>query len=166
MHPVVGKAAAACGWTGVAGHWLRRRHFSAATLDRLAETIQASESRHSGELVLVVESHLPRDVQDAGVRALEVFGRQLVWDTAARTGVLLYVALGDHCIELIADRGVTVEQSVWDDICATLKQRFCAGDYRGGLDEAIVSIEHALTQCLQPDAHDAPNRLADRPVLL
>ncbi|WP_420225576.1 hypothetical protein [Pigmentiphaga litoralis] len=65
----------------ISGHWRRSRHFHAAALDRLAAAIAESETHHPGELLVVLETHLPDHVPDGATRALEVFGRQRVWDT-------------------------------------------------------------------------------------
>lgn len=165
MHPVVGSLRSECGLAGLQGRWLRSRHFGPAVIDRLAQVIKESEASHSGELVVVIESHLPRGDGDAQARALEVFGRQRVWDTPARTGVLLYVALGDRCIELIADRGVVVQDGVWQGICDELQQRMRRHEYVEGVIAAISAIEQTLQTCLPPEPAGSPNRLSDRPVL-
>ena len=52
-------------------------------------------------------------------RSLEVFAHLRVWDTEANNGVLIYVQVADHSVEVVADRGVAsrVAQSEWDAIC-------------------------------------------------
>src|SRR5690606_32263714 len=95
------------GVAGLEGHWLRRKYFSPVVLQALAERIHASEAGHTGELVLAVEAVSPLHEPDSHARALEVFGRLRVWDTPHNTGVLLYLALDRHHIQVIADRGVT-----------------------------------------------------------
>ncbi|GGX03148.1 membrane protein [Pigmentiphaga litoralis] len=172
VHPAVGKFARACGWPLVSGHWRRSRHFNAAALDRLAVAIAESETHHPGELLVVLETHLPDHVPDGATRALEVFGRQRVWDTPQRTGMLLYIALGNRCIELIADRGIDVPDATWDGVCHTIQEGFRRGDYIGTLETGIDTIEAALKAALPAgdvasgDAASDPNRLPDRPVFI
>ena len=172
MHPAVGKFARACGWPLISGHWRRSRHFSAAALDRLAAAIAESETHHPGELLVVLETHLPDHVPDGATRALEVFGRQRVWDTPQRTGMLLYIALGNRCIELIADRGIDVPDATWDGVCRKIQEGFRRGDYIGTLETGIDTIEAALKAALPVadsaagDAAADPNRLPDRPVFI
>lgn len=132
---------------------------------RLAEAIRAAETGHEGELLLVVETCLPHTPEDGRVRALEVFGREGVWDTERGTGVLLYLALGDHCIELIPDRGVPVPAQRWQAICQALQQDMARHRYEAGLLKAISAIEQALRESLPAEAADARNRLPDTPVL-
>ncbi len=165
MHPVVGKLAAASGWTACVGGWLRRRHFGPATMARLADAIRASEAGHDGELVLVIETCLPHSVDDGRVRALEVFGRESVWNTERGTGVLLYLALGDHAIELIPDRGIPVPEPQWQAICEALRLALKRGDYEQGLLQAIAAIETLLRDTLPAEPAGAANRLPDAPVL-
>jgi uncharacterized membrane protein len=168
VHPVAGKFARACGWPLLTGHLLRSRHFTGSALDRLAAAIAESETHHPGELLVVLETHLPDHVPDGNARALEVFGRQRVWDTPQRTGMLLYIALGNHCIELIADRGIDVPDATWDAICIAMQTGFQRGDYIGTLEAGIDSIEAALKTAL-PAADTAgaePNRLPDRPLFM
>ncbi|EKU29455.1 hypothetical protein C660_14559 [Alcaligenes sp. HPC1271] len=94
------------GWASVQGQWLRRRHFNAEMLGHLAEQIRKGEENHSGELVVAIEAVLPAHEADSAQRALEVFGRLRVWDTPLNSGVLLYLALGQRRIHIIADRGI------------------------------------------------------------
>ena len=39
-------------------------------------------------------------------RAIDVFSELRVWDTELNNGVLIYVLLADHAIEIVADRGI------------------------------------------------------------
>ncbi|VFR17689.1 FIG004694: Hypothetical protein [plant metagenome] len=170
VHPVVGKVsgriASASGWTALAGHWIRWRQLGPAALARLADAIRASEVGHTGELLVVVETALPSRHLDSHERALEVFGRWRVWDTPGRSGVLLYVALGDHRIEIIADRGVPAADAHWQTLCDTLQSALRAGRYLPGLLAAISGIEDTLRATLPDESPGTPNRLADSPLLI
>lgn len=170
VHPVVGKVsgrlASASGWTALAGHAIRWRHFGPANLTRLADAIRASEVGHTGELLVVLETALPSRHIDSHERALEVFGRGRVWDTPGSTGILLYVALGDHRIELIADRGVPVSDDTWQALCHTLQAALRAGQYLPGLLDAISGIEDTLRAALPGEPPETPNRLPDAPLLI
>ena len=70
----------------------------------------ASERRHSGEIRVCVEAGLPlsylwRDAT-ARERAVTMFGKLRVWDTEHNNGVLIYLLLAEHAIEIVADRGL------------------------------------------------------------
>ena len=39
-------------------------------------------------------------------RAITLFGKLRVWDTEHNNGVLIYLLLAEHAIEIVADRGI------------------------------------------------------------
>jgi uncharacterized membrane protein len=145
--------------------------FPAATLDRIEEAIGRSERTHSGELRLAIEAALepydalrgmtPRD------RALELFSSLRVWDTEDNSGVLVYLQLVDHRIEIVADRGIArrVEQSEWDAVCRRMETRFRAGDFEGGTLAAVDEITALLSRHFPPGESN-PDELPDRPVIV
>src|SRR4029453_19375983 len=101
-----------------------RRAIGPALLERLRQRVAASERRHSGEIRLCVEAGLPlsylwRDLS-ARERALTMFGKLRVWDTEHNNGVLIYLLLAEHAIEIVADRGLDrrVPRAPWQ---ATLR---------------------------------------------
>lgn len=151
------------------GRRLLRRRFGPAAMTRLHETIRNAERRHLGEIVVAIEAAAPSHTRDSRTRALEVFGRLRVWDTAQATGVLLYLLLSDHRIEIVADRGVTakVDDAVWPRICSGIEQQFKAGQYEAGVLEALAAIEAELLRGFPIRDGDAnPDELPDRPVVL
>lgn len=163
-----GKWKSAIGWAAIEGHWLRRKHFTPQVLAQIADRIRQSELGHGGELMVAVEAVAPPHERDGHARALEVFGRLRVWDTPGNTGVLLYLGLDRHHIELIADRGVTAPNEVWEHLCAQLQDRLSAGDYVAGVLAAIDAIEDVLARHTAPlrSGEANPNDLPDEPVLL
>ncbi len=156
------------GWATVEGQWLRRKHFTPQVLEQIAAHIAQSELAHTGELMLAVEGVSPTHERKPELRALEVFGRLRVWDTPLNTGVLLYLALDKHSIELIADRGVAAPDSVWQGICEQLQIRFQHGDYVAGVLAAVEAIEKVLSDYCPPlpDGEVNTNDLPNEPVLL
>ena len=90
--------------------WWVRRRVPHATLRVIENAIAASERAHRGELRFVFDATLPladlwRD-RPAREYAIDVFSELRVWDTEYNTGILVYVQLLDHCVEIIADRGI------------------------------------------------------------
>ena len=167
VRPGAGSWRELTGWAVPHGYWLQRRHFGPAALKRMAEAIAQGETRHHGELVVAIEAALPPHVRDSRERALEVFGRLRVWDTPQRTGVLLYLALGEHRIELVADRGVAADDQVWNDLCEQIRRHLRARPYLDAMLSAIAAIETELAgRCPPREAGDETGRLPDTPVLL
>lgn len=120
------------------------RRFPAATLARITSAIHASEATHTGEVCFAVEAALPaRRVWtgvDASSRAREVFAEMGVWDTAANNGVLLYLLLADHRLEIVADRGFDgrVTQEQWREVCVAVEGHLRDGDHEAA---ALAGIE-------------------------
>jgi uncharacterized membrane protein len=86
---------------------------------RLEARVAASERRHSGEIRVCVEAGLPLSYlwrATARDRAITMFGKLRVWDTEANNGVLIYLLLAEHAIEIVADRGLArhVPQAQWE----------------------------------------------------
>src|SRR5881394_2802650 len=90
--------------------WRVRRIFAARVLAAIQAAINASEATHSGQIRFVVEGALDGAPlfrnQSARERALDIFSRLRIWDTAHNNGVLIYVLLADRDVEIIADRGI------------------------------------------------------------
>ncbi|HLR77645.1 MAG TPA: TPM domain-containing protein, partial [Burkholderiaceae bacterium] len=158
-------------WTGMArleALWLRRKHFHDDALARIAAHISQSETQHTGELMVAIETITPPHEPDSRTRALEVFGRLRTWDTPLNTGVLLYLSLDKGRIEIIADRGIRATPDQWQQVCLTLQQRLARGDYMPGLLHAIDLIEQILREGCpsQAEAGESANLLPDDPVML
>lgn len=150
---------------------LVRRAFPAPVMTAIEEAIRKSEQRHRGQVRFAVESvlewrRLIRDVKPPE-RALEVFSRLRVWDTAENNGVLIYLLLADHHVEIVADRGVheRVGAGGWESICRRMEKSFSEGRFEEG---ALLGVE-AITEILTKEypATGLPtNELPDVPVVL
>lgn len=144
-----------------------------AALARIEQAIAQGEAAHRGEIRFAVEAALPWSYlkRDAPVRerAEMLFAKLRVWDTDERNGVLLYVELADHGIEIVADRGIAaqVAPEQWRAICSEVAQRFADGEFEGGVVAGIERIGDLLALHF-PARDGAPNadELPNRPVVL
>lgn len=149
------------------------RYFPAATLDAIQHAIGASEDRHRGEIAFAVEGSLSLAALQRGRTARqcaeEAFARLRVWDTEENTGVLVYLLLADHAIEIVADRGVAaeVDAAEWLPIIELMQQHFRAGNHLAGALAGIEAIGELLARHFPAgDARPNPDELPNRPVLL
>ena len=141
-----------------------------AALQRLQQRVQTSEAQHSGEIRLCIEAGLPLSYlwreATARERALSMFGKLRVWDTEHNNGVLIYLLLAEHAIEIVADRGLNqhVAPEQWCHLSAGMAVAFRAGRFEDGLAEAIDAVDALLLRHF-PLAAGArnPNELPDRP---
>lgn len=150
-----------------------KRRFPAATLDAIQRAIAASEDRHHGEIVFAVEGSLGLGDVLRGVtaraRAEEVFAHLRVWNTERNTGVLVYLLLADHAIEIVGDRSVAreIDASEWAPICTSMQQHFRAGEYERGAIVGIDAVGALLARHFPADGgRGNADELPDRPVLL
>lgn len=148
-----------------------RRAFPDSLLTKIEDSIVASERLHSAELRVAIESSLPvaqawrgRPPRD---RALEVFAQTGVWDTANNNGVLLYVLIADHAVEIVADRAAAaaITQAYWREICDALSLAYRAGEFETGTLAAIERIERLLVEAFPGHANDV-DELPNRPLML
>ena len=150
-----------------------RRALGPGAVERIAERVRASERAHSGEIRVCVEAGLPLSYlwRDADVRerALTLFGKLRVWDTEHNNGVLIYLLLAEHRIEIVADRGITALASDghWQTLVAGMSASFKAGRFEEGLNAAIDAVGELMTAHypLAAGARD-DNELPDAPVIV
>ena len=151
--------------------WFARRRFSSADLLAITNAIAGSESRHRGELRLVIEGSLPINAlwhqQTARQRAVELFSELRVWDTADNSGILIYIQLIDRQVEILADRGINalVAHGEWEAICRQMESAFATEQWRDGVISAIGRASELLAQHF-PAGTDNPNELPDAPLVI
>jgi uncharacterized membrane protein len=141
-------------------------------VQRLAQRVRESETRHSGEIRIFVEAGLPTSyvMRDATPRerAIAIFGKLRVWDTEHNNGVLIYLLLAERAIEIVADRGLTsrVDDGEWVRIVERMRDAFQAGRHEEGLTQAVDEVTALLAAHFPLGAGQAnPNELPDEPVL-
>lgn len=148
-----------------------RRAFPQATLDAIEAAIGASEATHGGEIRFAIENSLPASLVWRGMsgreRAIEMFSNLHVWDTADNSGVLIYLLLADHDIEIVADRGIAtrVDAVAWETVAQTMEAAFRQGDFERGALAGIEQVGALLASYFPPSGHN-PDELANRPVIL
>ena len=147
-----------------------KRAFPDATLLAIERAIEECEREHCGEICFAIEAALPLPAllrkKSARERAIEVFAQLRVWDTAANSGVLIYLLLADHDVEIVADRGIDsrVEHERWETICVGMESAFRAGKFEDGVIAAVREVSTLLAGHFPPPDRD--NELSNRPVVL
>lgn len=149
-----------------------KRLLGAGALERIQARVAASELRHSGEIRVCIEAGLPLSYLRARAtprdRAVAMFGKLRVWDTAHNNGVLIYLLLAEHAIEIVADRGLSarVQAQEWQRIAQSMQASFKSGEFEAGLNQAVDAVGALLAQhfALAPGEAN-PNELPDAPDL-
>jgi uncharacterized membrane protein len=149
-----------------------RRALQPEVVEHLQQRVAASERQHSGEIRICVEAGLPLSYLWRGLaardRAITLFGKLRVWDTEYNNGVLIYLLLAEHAIEIVADRGLNahVSPAQWQTIVDTMREAFRSGHHEQGLQAAIDAVDGLLRRhfALAPGQVN-PNELPDAPDL-
>ncbi|MHB1668130.1 TPM domain-containing protein [Thiomonas sp.] len=161
-------------------HWLRHAFYPTArvhtvfprsAMKAIAQAIHAAESRHDGEIRVALEGALDWPELWRGItpraRAIELFARLHVWDTADNNGVLIYLLLAERAVEIVADRGIAsrVEPAQWQALCRSMEQGLREGRH---LDAVLAGV--AGVSALLAEHSTAPtqrrNELSDWPVVV
>jgi uncharacterized membrane protein len=146
------------------------RDFPDARLDEIAAAVKRAESEKRGQIVVALEAALHMDAiyerLTPRTRAAHLFGSLRVWDTESNNGVLIYLLLADHAVEILADRHAArnISQTDWDSIAQGTADLCAAGRYSDAILQAVNQVQ-ALLPPDQPTAPDS-NELPDRPVIL
>lgn len=147
-----------------------RRAVPPELLAQLERFTAASEARHSGEIRICIEAGMPMSYlwRDATPRerAIAMFGKLRVWDTAQNNGVLIYLLLAERAIEIVADRAVSMPANgtFWQETVENLSAHLKRGDFERGLTQAIEEISALLVKAFPVAAEDAnPDELSNLP---
>lgn len=156
-------------------HWLARfqvhKTFPQETLDKIHTAIAAGEQDHLGEVCFAIEGGLPwfeaLTYTSARDRAEAAFARLSVWNTEGNTGVLIYILLAEHAIEIVADRGIAakVAPEQWGEICAALEQACRDDNHAEGTMAAIAAVHALLTEQFPSRGGSNLDELPNRPML-
>jgi uncharacterized membrane protein len=145
--------------------------FPSTTLDAIQREIAAHEQLHRGEVCFVVEAELETSRLWADLssrdRAREVFALRGVWNTEENNGVLIYVLLADHKVEIVADRGIDarVGAEAWARIVAHIERYFAERRFEEGAIAGVRAVSDLLAMHFPPIG-EGKNELADRPVMM
>lgn len=144
-----------------------RRAFPPAALQAITEAIAAGEQRHGGQVMFAVEADLPLAALWHKVSprqaAEHAFARLRTWDTTHNNGVLIYLLLADHAIEIVADRGLhgRVAPEQWRRICTHLREGLRGPApveaLRDAIDEVSTLLEGHFPAAAGSDDDALPN---------
>ena len=151
---------------------LARRIFPAKTLQAIQSCIANGETMHRAEIRVIVEAALPLAAvwqeQSARARAHELFARYRLWDTEENSGILLYINLADHKVEILPDRAVArvVKREEWHAVCKTITQGFAVENYHDSVLKGLAQLNDMLVAHFPVEGTAHKNQLSDKPLVL
>ena len=111
----------------------------------------------------------PRSIRRERVReaALQQFLAHGLHVTEARTGVLIFAALADHQVEVIADEGIhsRVDQAVWAEVVDVLTRGLKRGDPGTGFVDAVILCGGVLAEHFPPAPRN-PDEIENKLVVI
>ncbi|BFM02021.1 hypothetical protein Psyaliredsea_06680 [Psychrobacter alimentarius] len=150
---------------------LHSKWLTANARARLTKRVESAEQGHRGEVFLIVENHLP--IQDAYYincreRAIDLFSEYRVWDTEENTGVLVYVNICEHQLEIVADRGISahVSPTVWHAMCEKAVSGIANKKTEESVAELLDEVGQVLRQYYQLEDNPSGNELSNTVVFL
>ncbi|MFS8615610.1 MAG: TPM domain-containing protein [Solitalea sp.] len=133
--------------------------FEKENRERIKKAIQQAENNTSGEIRVCAEKHCTEEILD---RAAWYFDQLDMQKTAARNGVLIYIAIEDRQFAIIGDAGINaiVGDRFWNETRDTMISFFKRGELTEGLVAGIEKAGQALAAHFPRQADDR-NELPD-----
>lgn len=150
---------------------LHSRWLTTEVKQSLTNKIKQAEQGHRGEVFLIIENHLPIQMAyNVGCeeRALQLFSLYRVWDTEENTGVLVYVNICEHHLEIVADRGINhhVSPTIWKAMCDKAIAGLADNKIEDSLSDLLDEVGQLLRQYYYLENDPSGNELADTVVHL
>jgi uncharacterized membrane protein len=129
---------------------------------QIEQAIKEAELNTSGEIRVHIES---KCLQDPLQRAVYIFNYLKMFNTQARNGVLIYVAVESRKFAIIGDAGINkvVPDNFWNSIKENMGAAFSQGKYIDGLVEAIREAGVSLKRYFpyqSDDVNEQPDEIS------
>ncbi len=95
--------------------------------------------------------------------AMQQFVEQNIHDTDDRTGILFFVSVAEHYVEIIADEGINsvVDKTTWENIVQLFTNKVKKSEVKEGFLQAIDECERILIEHI-PAVKDNENELSNQ----
>ena len=146
--------------------------FPRRALQAITQAVHDAERLHRGEIRVAIEGMLDWPELLRGVtprqRAVELFSLLRVWDTEHNDGVLIYLLLAEHAVEIVCDRGLTskVAPAQWQSICQDMEEQLSAGRHLEAVLRGIAGLATLLAEHAPSSGGGKRNELPDSPVVV
>lgn len=139
----------------------KKSFLSPSDNNRVVESIRTAERQTSGEVRVFIESHNP--LVSTIDRAKEIFVRENMHATAARNGVLIYLAMKDKEVAIWGDEGIhqLVGTAFWQTQVNEMLQLFKNNELTEGLCRCIHQVGQVLTDKFPYQEGTDKNELSD-----
>jgi len=122
----------------------------------------------AGEIRVALKEKRPFGFRKMSIKELasNEFNKLGMNQTRDRTGILIYVLLGERQFFILADEGINnkVNQSTWDEVRNSMQQSFLKGHYTNGVLNCVDQVGNILSGHF-PIKPDDTNELSNKVVL-
>ncbi|MDE2255348.1 MAG: TPM domain-containing protein [Betaproteobacteria bacterium] len=146
--------------------------FPRRTMHVITQAVRDAEHLHGGEIRVAIEGALDWPELLRGVtprqRAVELFSLLRVWDTEHNDGVLIYLLLAEHAVEIVCDRGLTskVPPEQWQSVCRVMEEQLSAGRHLEAVLLGVAALSTLLAEHAPNLGGAKRNELPDAPVVV
>jgi uncharacterized membrane protein len=135
---------------------------------RISNQIKKSEQTTSGEIRISIKekrsfSEFKKEIKDLAEKEFRKLGMQ---NTRDKTGILLFLLLGERKFYILADEGINkkVELNTWDIIRDEIQEQFRDGKFTYGITHGIERVGKILSEHF-PIKSDDKNELSNKVTL-
>ena len=139
----------------------KKEFFSKEENEMIVKSILDAEKQTSGEVRVFVESKCR--FMDALDRALEIFSKLKMENTAQRNAVLVYVAIKDRQLAVYGDAGIHQKtgDEYWKAAVSNMLSHFNKENYADGIANCVTMIGEALQEHFPYEKDQDKNELPD-----
>lgn len=135
---------------------------------RFSKKIKEKEKSTSGEIRVCIKEYKSFLERKKDIRQLaeKEFYKLNMHKTRDKTGILLYLLLGERKFYILADEGINskVGQATWDKLRDEIQALFISGNFSNGIIHGIERVGNILSQHF-PIKPDDTNELSNEIVL-
>ncbi len=143
-------------------------YFSDDDFLRVSNKIGEMEKKTSGEIRIAIKEKKSFLERNKNIRQLaeKEFVKLKMHNTRDKTGILLFLMLGDRQFYILADSGIDkkVGQKVWDAVRDEIQTHFQSGNFGEGIIWGIERVGKILSEHFPIKAGDT-NELSNKVVL-
>ena len=116
---------------------------SAREKEEIQESIRLAELKTSGEIRVHIDK---KCTSDPIKRAIDVFNKLKMHETAQRNGVLIYLSFSDRKLAIIGDKGINdvVPADFWESTKNEMIFRFKRNEFAQGIIDAVLEAGKQL----------------------
>jgi uncharacterized membrane protein len=131
--------------------------------DRVAAAIREVEKKSSGQVVVFITRHRPKDILRFAQKS---FHRLKLHRTEKRNGVLIVVAPAAQMVAIFGDKALhgKSDEAFWEEVIRQMQPDLKKGEFTAAIVGAVEKVGSVLATHFPPDASSRQNEISDEVV--